>query len=122
MTRLPGLLFFASGAAGLVYQVVWMRHAALHLGGTTAAAGTVVATFLGGLALGSVWGGRVVDRAIKTRRPGFGFRAYGVLEIGIGAYALVFEPLLSGLSSLVGRAYGGGDDGGGGELGRRRRV
>src|SRR6185369_16675064 len=72
MLRLPGLLFFASGAAGLVYQVVWMRHAALHLGGTTAAAGTVVATFLGGLALGSFWGGRVVDRAIRTRRPGFG--------------------------------------------------
>ena len=42
MSRLPGLLFFASGAAGLVYQVVWMRHAALHLGSTTAAAGTVV--------------------------------------------------------------------------------
>src|SRR5688500_15216031 len=112
MTRLPGLLFLFSGAAGLVYQVVWMRHAALHLGGTPAAAGTVVATFLGGLALGSVWGGRAVDRAIRTRQPGFGFRAYGVLEIGIGVYALAFEPLLSGLSSRVGRAYGTGDDGG----------
>jgi len=122
MLRLPGLLFFASGAAGLVYQVVWMRHAALHLGGTTAAAGTVVATFLGGLALGSFWGGRVVDRAIRTRRPGFGFRAYGTLEIAIGLYALAFEPLLSGLSSAVGRAYGAGDDGGGGFLVLRALV
>ena len=100
MALLPGVLFFASGAAGLVYQVVWMRHAALHLGGTTAAAGTVVATFLGGLALGSFWGGRVVDRAIRTRRPGFGFRAYGALEIAIGVYALVFEPLLAGLFAI----------------------
>lgn len=108
MVRLAGGLFFASGAAGLIYQVVWMRHAALHLGGTTAAAGTVVATFLGGLALGSFWGGRVVDR-----HPGLGFRAYGVLELGIGLYALAFEPLLSGLASLVGRFYGAGDDGGG---------
>ena len=122
MSRLPGLLFFVSGAAGLVYQVVWMRHAALHLGGTTAAAGTVVATFLGGLAIGSVWGGRAVDRAIRTRRPGFGFRAYGALEIGIGVYALGFEPLLSGLSSLVGRAYGAGDDGGTGFLALRALV
>lgn len=122
MALLPGLLFFASGAAGLLYQVVWMRHAGLHLGGTTAAAGTVVATFLGGLALGSFWGGRVVDRAIRTRRPGFGFRAYGVLEIAIGLYALAFEPLLSALSSVVGRGYGAGDDGGGGFLALRALV
>lgn len=109
MIRLAGGLFFLSGAAGLVYQVIWMRHAALHLGGTTAAAGTVVATFLAGLAMGSVWGGRVADRAT---RPGFGFRAYGLLEIGIGVYALAFEPLLSGLSGLLGPVYGAGDDGG----------
>ncbi|MBI3857962.1 MAG: hypothetical protein HY293_19965 [Planctomycetes bacterium] len=113
MSRLPGILFFGSGAAGLIYQVVWMRHAALHLGVTSAAVGTVVATFLGGLALGSVWGGRAVDRALAAGRTTFGFRAYGVLELAIGAYALAFEPLLSALSSLLGPFYGAGSGHGG---------
>ena len=59
-------LFFLSGAAGLVYQVLWTRQLALVFGVTTYAVSTVLATFMGGLALGSYLIGRFVDR---TRNP-----------------------------------------------------
>jgi glutamate synthase domain-containing protein 3 len=41
-------LYTASGAAALVYEVVWTRMLALHLGHTVAAASTVLAAFMGG--------------------------------------------------------------------------
>ena len=73
-----------SGAAGLVYQVVWMRYLALFLGHTSYAVVAVLVAFMGGLALGNVWLGARADR---VRRP---LALYAWLEIGIGVYALVF--------------------------------
>ena len=49
--RMP-LLFFISGACGLLYELVWIRTAGTIIGNTTYAVGTVVAVFMGGLALG----------------------------------------------------------------------
>ncbi len=40
------------GVAGLIYEVTWTRLLTLRLGPTIAAASTVVAAFMGGLALG----------------------------------------------------------------------
>jgi len=56
------VLFFLSGAAGLVYEVLWTRQLSLVFGVTTCAVSTVLATFMGGLALGSWLIGRAVDR------------------------------------------------------------
>ena len=42
---------FASGAASLIYQIVWMRRLALVFGNTTLATSTVLAAFLAGLAI-----------------------------------------------------------------------
>ena len=42
--------YMLSGIAGLIYQVSWTRLLTLHMGHTTAAASTVVAAFMGGLA------------------------------------------------------------------------
>src|SRR5437899_5209809 len=83
-----------------------MRYAGLHLGSTTTAVGTVVATFLGGLALGSALGGRWVDRALAARSESFALTAYGLMELGIGAYAFAFRPMLAGLDSLAMPLYG----------------
>lgn len=47
------LLFFASGISGLMYQVVWLRMLSRLLGVTIYATSTVMAAFMGGLALGS---------------------------------------------------------------------
>ncbi len=86
--------FLASGASGLVYQVVWMRELTLVFGATTLAVSTVLAVFMGGLAIGSLAGGRLADR---TARP---LRAYAFLEVGIGLYGLVVPLLFSALPSL----------------------
>jgi spermidine synthase len=66
--RIPALLlvlsvlFFLSGTAALVYQVLWLRLLGLVFGVTVYAASTVWAVFMAGLAIGSLAGGRVADR------------------------------------------------------------
>ncbi|MHC4957860.1 MAG: fused MFS/spermidine synthase [Planctomycetota bacterium] len=79
---------FLSGTTALVYEIVWTRELALVLGSTTGAAAAVLSSFMLGLALGAVFVGRSADR---STRP---LRWYGLLEIGIGIYALAFSTLL----------------------------
>jgi len=81
-------LFFASGFSSLIYQVVWTRHLVLIFGSTTLATSTVLAVFMGGLALGSYFAGRIAD---KVARP---FLWYGILEGIIGIWALAVPALL----------------------------
>ncbi len=76
------LLFFLSGAAALVYQVVWVRSLTLVFGGSHQAVAAVLVIFMAGLGLGGYAIGRRVDR---VRRP---LVLYGVLELGIAASAL----------------------------------
>ena len=47
------VLYAASGAAALVYEVAWTRLLTLQMGHTVAAASTVLAAFMGGLAVGA---------------------------------------------------------------------
>lgn len=86
-----GLLYpaaFLSGATALAYEIVWTRRLSLVLGSTTAAAAAVLSAFMFGLALGAVVVGW---RADESKRP---LRWYGILELGIGCYALAFDTLL----------------------------
>ncbi len=79
------LLFTLSGVSSLVYQIVWIRALSHLLGGTSYAISTVLAAFMGGLALGSRYYG---DRADRCERP---LALYAKLEFGIAALAgLVF--------------------------------
>jgi predicted membrane-bound spermidine synthase len=89
-----GLLFVISGGLGLVYQIVWFKYLSLFLGNTTYAQTIVLATFMGGLAIGSAWWGRKADR---TRRP---LRLYALLELGVGAYCLLYPKFLELLKSV----------------------
>ena len=82
------LLFFLSGLAALIYQVVWVRSLSLVFGGSHLAVTTVLSVFMGGLALGGVLLGARADRA---RRP---LRLYAALEIGIALSAAAFYALL----------------------------
>lgn len=91
------VLFFASGFSSLVYQVVWTRMLVLVFGATTFATSTVLAIFMGGLALGSFAAGRVSD---KLQRPVFW---YGVLEAIIGVWSLC-TPLLFAAATPIYRA------------------
>lgn len=92
---LLSLLFFVSGACGLVYEIVWMRKLGLIFGNTTLAISTVLAAFMAGLGLGSFFFGRYVDR---QKEP---LRWYAWLEIGIGLFCLATP----GIWSLVEWAY-----------------
>lgn len=94
------IFFFASGFTALIYQLVWTRSAGLALGNTPAALGMVVAVFMGGLALGSAWAGRVASRV----RP---LRLYGQVEIGIGIFALAVPWLFRATSPIQAIGYGG---------------
>jgi spermidine synthase len=76
------LLLLASGASGLAYQVLWLRELSLIFGVTVHAAATVLAAFMGGLALGSAAAGRV------ARRIGNPLLAFGVAEVLIGLSAV----------------------------------
>jgi len=83
-------LFFVSGGAGLLYEVLWMRRLTLVFGATQPAVATILASFMLGLAIGAAIGGRVADRRTDL------LRIYGLLELGIAAYALVFPTLVRG--------------------------
>jgi predicted membrane-bound spermidine synthase len=58
--------FFLSGAAGLIYQVTWVRQFGNVFGNTMHSASIVVAVFMLGLGVGSylagVWADRQADR------------------------------------------------------------
>src|SRR5580765_8239101 len=79
--------FFLSGSSGLILESLWTRQLGLVFGSTTLAISTVLATFMGGLGLGSYVAGRFADR---IKNP---VRAYALAEAGVGVYAL-FIPLI----------------------------
>ena len=91
---LIGLCFILSGATGLIYEVLWARMLGLVFGATTLAVSTVLAAFMGGLALGSALAGRVASR---IKRP---LSVYGWLEIGIAIYAVLLPFLFRWVDNL----------------------
>ncbi len=93
--RFLALAFFVTGATGLVFQIIWTRLLVLSFGYTTYSVSTVVATFMGGLALGSLLGGKVADRA---RRPPV---VYAAVETAVGVLALVATIVLLQFPELV---------------------
>jgi len=80
-------LFFASGFAGLLYEVVYAKSLALVFGSTSLAAYTVLTVYMGGMAFGAWVGGRLADRAGKP------LYVYALCEAGIGLYAAVTPEL-----------------------------
>ena len=64
------LATFLSGVAALVYQLLWTRQLGLVLGNTVGAVSTVLATFMGGLALGSALAAGRADRLPRRVAPG----------------------------------------------------
>lgn len=75
-------IFFLSGFAALVYEVIWARMLSLVFGSTVEAVSAVVAAFMAGLALGSYFMGKWVDRRDDI------LSIYSLTEIGIGASSL----------------------------------
>ena len=89
------LLFLLSGATSLVYEVVWLRKLILIFGSTQFATSTILSTFMGGLALGAFVAGRRITRSRVAP-----LKVYGLLEAGIGLYALIVPFLFRVLSPV----------------------
>src|SRR5262249_29292867 len=100
--RLPAwgaTCFFTSGAAALLYEVVWSKQLSYLLGNSLYATATVVAAFLAGLALGA----RLLGARLARR--GRGPRTYAVLEWSAGALGLAVLFALRNLDPVVGALY-----------------
>ena len=90
-------IFIVSGAAGLIYEIVWSRQLVLVFGNTTQAVSAILTGFFGGMAIGAAVGGQIADR---VRSP---LRMYGVLEL-----ILVVVVLITPLTfDLIHEAYRG---------------
>lgn len=60
-------LFFLSGFAALLYQVIWQRLLVFYTGSDTISISLIVSAFMTGLGLGYLVGGRLADRALAAR-------------------------------------------------------
>ncbi|WP_141323703.1 fused MFS/spermidine synthase [Myxococcus sp. AB025B] len=92
--NLVSALLFLSGGTALVYELVWSKYLGNVLGNSGQAHAVVLATFMGGLALGASVFGRTADR---VKSP---LALYGVLELGVALYALAFPYVLDALGAL----------------------
>jgi spermidine synthase len=101
------LIFAASGAAALIYEVTWTRLVTLQLGHSVAAASTVLAAFMGGLAIGSAFGGQRGPRF----EPAQALKVYAALEIAIAIVAVALPYELRVLDNLLAWAYADGAGG-----------
>ena len=81
--------FLVSGFAALLYETVWLRQFAVLLGTSEQALAIVLASYMGGLAIGSLVSSRYVD---SLSRP---LLTYGLLELGIAVAALLIPIGLS---------------------------
>src|SRR6184192_852640 len=88
------VLFFLSGATGLIYELLWVRILYQAFGSTIQSVTTVVAAYMGGLGLGAWLWGRRADRHARPTA------LYGWLEIAIGLFGFV-SPLVLSLAHRV---------------------
>lgn len=95
--HLPFLLFLfaGSGCSALIYEVAWYQVLQLALGSTAVSLGILLATFMGGLCIGSIALPRL---RLAERNP---LRVYAALEFGIGFFGVAVTLAMP----LVARVY-----------------
>jgi spermidine synthase len=99
---LRAVAFFLSGAAALVYQVVWQRILTLHTGIGVVSVALIVAAFMAGLGLGSHLGG-VLSARVSPRRA---LRLFALIELAVGLFAAASGRLYyEGLGALAAGLY-----------------
>ena len=91
------LIFFAGGMPALIYQVVWQRLLTLYFGVDIYSTSITVATFMMGLGVGSLLGGRLADHVANRAL------CYAGLEALMGCLGFASIPVFS----LIGRWLAG---------------
>src|SRR5512144_1785650 len=92
-------VYLLSGAAGLIYEILWLKWLALLFGSTAEAGATVLSVFFLGLSAGSAWWGR---RSAGLDRP---LRTYAFLEFAVAASSLLFLLLAGTLRAMYAALY-----------------
>ena len=88
------LLFAGSGCSALIYEIVWYQLLQLVIGSTAVSLGVLLASFMGGLCLGSFALPRLVSGRVHP------LKVYAWIELGVGVCglaALFGMPLIDGL-------------------------
>ena len=92
-------LFVLSGVAALIYEIVWFQLLELVIGSSAISLAVLLATYMGGMCLGSLLLPRLTR--LRATHP---LRLYGSLELGIGIcglFVLAVVPLVSGVYSAI---------------------
>jgi len=97
LASLLGFVFFLSGFASLLYQVIWQRLLTLYYGVGTVSISLIVSVYMLGLGLGALAGGFLAERVQNK------IKMYATIEILIGCFGLVSLFLLD----LLGRTTAG---------------
>ncbi len=104
------VLFVGSGCAALIYEIVWFQMLQLVIGSTGVSLGVLLASFMGGMFLGSL----ALPKYVSIERHPL--RVYAGLELGIAVLGLLLLVLIprvggayvsmapSGMSSVLFRA------------------
>ena len=99
-------LFLLSGLTGLIYEIVWIRLFSTAFGQASQALASVLAAYLGGLALGSWFAGRIASAHL-----GRCLSLYGAAEMLTGLYALTMPWMIHATQPLLSATYGSGHEG-----------
>jgi spermidine synthase len=89
------LIFFVSGAAGLIFEIVWFYRCGLVFGNTVWAASITLSSFMGGLAIGNGilgWYGHRICRPLL---------AYAVAEVVVAVAGIAVAYALSASTILI---------------------
>ena len=81
--------FFFSGFAALVYEVMFTKGLILFVGGTVFSYSLILTAFLTGMGFGSLLAKRFQETDLAT--------LFAYVQLGIGAYGLLFVPILNNL-------------------------
>jgi spermidine synthase len=94
------LLFVGSGAAALIYEIVWFQLLQLVIGSSAVSLGVLLGTFMGGMCLGSL----LLPHFVSVRHHPL--RVYAYIELGIGVIGLLVLLVMPLVGSLY-TAWGG---------------
>lgn len=95
-------MFVASGCAALSYEIVWVHLLRLVIGASALSVGIVLASFMGGMFVGSLLLARWVPRSSNP------LRVYACLEVGIALFGLIMPVVLPFVRSVYAGAAGHG--------------
>ncbi|MBN9604025.1 MAG: fused MFS/spermidine synthase [Afipia felis] len=89
LTRCCTALLFGSGAAALIYQVIWIKQLSIVVGAEVYAISIAISGFFGGLALGGWLFGRLADRATRS------LRLYALIEMVVAVAGIATTWMLA---------------------------